>query len=314
MVVGILRAGVSGREGLKSLNVVQRSNQTAWGFPAALNFVLGGAAAGWYLVMSAAIAVPGIADGDSRPLYPVICAGMAAIGFIPLALKTNRMYNALYLFNNIKESWVSREALSGLLFIFSAAANYIWPHGVLEGLAVLSAAGFLVSQGFMPYQGKAVSAWRHNRLPWLLISAGLYGGAGFLTASVGFPEAAGPGYIFIAVLILSCAIINAGLWISHIRYVITAYSRNRYPAPFSPIYGMKTVFVGHILPMMLLLVPACSLYRTSGITWVDAAVTIGAAVLMIAFSAYQKIKVVKTFSGLMPLALSFPADRGHKGD
>jgi DMSO reductase anchor subunit len=151
-----------------------------WGWPAAVNLTLGGTAAGFYLFALISTEVF-LQVGAVYPLfrYNLVSLLLVAAGFLTVGIEAGSPFRGKFLLYHLKKSWMSREVLAGLVLILFAAADWVHPLPVFKIVAAVSAAGLLVSQGFMVVRARAVTAWTNLWIPFHFVASGLALGFGF---------------------------------------------------------------------------------------------------------------------------------------
>lgn len=220
--------------------LIPAQKQTVWGWPAVVNFSLGGAGTGLYLVGALLASLQGL------PLpWPVALGSpaLAALGLAVLTLEAGRPLRGLHLLRHLRRSWISREALAAAFFIPIAVLDGLLPHPALRALAVLAAAALLVSQGFILYGARGVTAWNVPLMPWFFVTSGLSAGAGLLSlVAPGQPA---------SLLGLLCGAANLAAWLAYLRLpgadFVHATRTLRTPHTLTVVVG-----IGHLVPLALL--------------------------------------------------------------
>ncbi len=146
--------------------------QTFWDVRAAGNFIGGGSGAG---VLVSAAALIGAA-----PVLAVLGAALVAGGLLCVWLEIGRPWRALNVFRHPATSWMSREAIVAPLLLASALAGAWLGLAWLRWLAAALALAYLYSQARMLSAARGIPAWRHPRIPPLLIVTGLAEGCGLV--------------------------------------------------------------------------------------------------------------------------------------
>ena len=236
----------------KNMELIQPMKQKVWGWPAVINFIFGGVAAGFYLLclLMASLKnnIPGESQLDALKLLAPI---LTVMGFLALTAEAGRPLRGLYLFRNLHSSWMSRETLAGTLFVLTAAADCFFPHMILRVLAAVSALGLIISQGFIVYCARAVIAWNVPIMPLVFVTSGFALGEGLVLvlASMG-KLSLGFGPIVIG---LFCVALDLVVWLIYLYWSNDAAFRKATKILRHPIALTLTVGIGHLFPVLLLL-------------------------------------------------------------
>jgi phenylacetyl-CoA:acceptor oxidoreductase 27-kDa subunit len=234
-------------------NPLVGARQGFWDYRAAMNFTLGGMTSG--LVIIAYLAhLTGLLHAGALPLLNAMAAIGMAVGLFFVFLEIGRKLRFLNVLLRPQSSWMTRETYFVVLFYPTVAADLIWPHGLLHLLAALAAAGFLYSQARILQAGKGIPAWRHPRIPLMLVATGLFEGVGLLALitlidpplfAIGKPLAA-------AGIVL--ALVNAGLWRSYMK---SAKKEGIGPLARAVLTRLTPILhtVGHLIPVFLMAFP-----------------------------------------------------------
>lgn len=226
--------------------------QYAWGRPAAVNFIMGGAGAGVYLFsFFQAFMRSGSAFVSESLPFGLISPLLIIIGFLCLAIEAGRPLRGCFVFRHPRQSWISRETLACCIFIPSALLDYVLPHPAIRLLAVAAALALLISQGFIVYRARAVTAWNVPIIPILFLTSSLASGYGLLLLLIALGGLYPDQSMSIIGLIFTGT--NLVMW-----FVYLFWSRS--PHFFSATQTLRrshalilTVGLGHIVPLLLLL-------------------------------------------------------------
>ena len=171
------------------LEMLPARPQTLWGWPAVVNFVLGGLGAGWYIVALLAAGLersPGV-TAASWAVPVLVLAGFAAVaGEAGRPLRGPRVLRRLW------TSWMSRELLIGIAFVLLIAADLAFPLRVHRAQALVAATLLAVAQGFILRRARGIPAWNVPIVPALFLLSALLSGAGMylvVEAAAGRPPA-----------------------------------------------------------------------------------------------------------------------------
>ncbi len=223
-------------------NPLVGARQTFWDYRAAMNFILGGMSSGlailaWLAHSSGAI------DTGRLHVINLFAAFLMAIGLFFVFLKIGRKARFLNVLLRPHSSWMTRETWCVALFYPAVAAGFLWPHPVIDLIAALSAAAFLVCQARILYASKGIPTWRAPLIPSMLVATGLFEGLGLFALLDG--RVAG-----LALAGLALAVVNARLWR---RYLLTA--REEGIGPLSrhdlAVIAKPLLVLGHVAPALL---------------------------------------------------------------
>jgi formate-dependent nitrite reductase membrane component NrfD len=157
------------------LEMLPARPQTLWGWPAVINFALGGLGAGWYIVALIAAGLersPGV-TAASWAVPVLVLAGFAAVaGEAGRPLRGPRVLRRLW------TSWMSRELLIGIAFVLLVAADLAFPLRVHRAQALVAATLLAVAQGFILRRARGIPAWNVPIVPALFLLSALLSGAG----------------------------------------------------------------------------------------------------------------------------------------
>lgn len=267
------------------------AHKRVWALPVALNFILGGTAAGFYFLWTLSThsgieQVPGAASGGLLAVF-LVFAGIAA-----LALESGRPFRARYLLAHWKSSWMSRESAAGVIFIIAAIIDIMAPSSIAATMAAGAACAFLLSQGMIVFRCTAVPVWRDPTIPVLFVSSGIMSGYGLILFSrygLILPQiSVTPSIDLVAVLSLS---INFLAWCALVRRrrdtaVQAVVQKLLRPAKIAVVMG-----VGQVLPAILVgLARPWSSGATDGVRLIMLVV---AAIAMLVGNCSQKLWLVR---------------------
>jgi phenylacetyl-CoA:acceptor oxidoreductase subunit 2 len=152
------------------MELIQPEKQNIWGITAVLNFILGGTAAGFYLLnFFLKIFNEGTFNIFHNFSIQIISPALVITGFILLTFDAGRPLRSYQLFNNLLRSFMSIEVFSGLIFIFFIALELIFGNFLFSILAAISASILMMSQGFILYYARAIIAWNVYLIPFVTI-------------------------------------------------------------------------------------------------------------------------------------------------
>jgi len=247
----------TGTMSIKNITIFQAAPQHVWGWPGIVNFILGGAGTGIYLVNF----VEGILQNGSSamskhvplgPLGPVL----AILGFVALTTEAMQPMRGIHLFRNLRRSWLSRETLFWLVFVSAAILDWFIPNTFFRIVAVPSALALMVSQGFILFQMRAITTWNLPVMPLFFISSGFTSGSGLVLLIGGLTKSPlSLSMIMIGIIALS---VNLSIWFLYLHWsrstdFLKATKKLRRPFALITIVGL-----GHILPLAFLFLSAVS--------------------------------------------------------
>jgi len=239
-------------QGVINVELISPMKQKRWGWPAVANFILGGAGAGFYLLSFLTMILEAGTFALSEPAsFGLLAPVLVSLGFLALTIEAVRPLRGRHLFRHVRHSWISRETLAGAIFVPAAVLDWLFPHPALGVLAVAAALGLMISQGFIVYRARAVTAWNVPIMPLLFMSSGLASGGGLvlLVAALDrLPLARG-----LVVIGLICVVLNLAVWLLYLRWSHATPFRLATDALCRPIAVILTAVLGHVVPLLLLL-------------------------------------------------------------
>lgn len=277
------------------MELIKAKRQKVWGWPAALNFILGGMAAGLYL-----LALPLISQDEGsfivsrQNAIKLIAPSLVCLGFLSLSLEAGRPRRVLYLLRNLRTSWMSLETLTGLTFISTALLDLVFPSPGLRWIAALAALGFILSQSLLLYSSSALAAWNIPLLPAAFAASGFTAGSGLLLLLMPPDPLLIKNIGALGLFLISA---NLVLWLLYIYrsgdddFQIATTGLRR-PWSLLSITG-----IGHLLPILLLL---------ASVTWPNVSsdgLVQFAGLVMIGGTAAQKISLFRTAGMLRGIVL-----------
>jgi DMSO reductase anchor subunit len=289
------------------MELIDIIRQNVWGRMAALNFILGGTAAGAYLLMLwyGPISEP-LAAAQSAwwKLLSVLPAGL---GFAGVLFESGRPLNSIFLLNRLRTSWMSREALAGMIFILAAGADLLFPQKGIALVAATAAAALIATQGFMLYTARAVPAWNKSLVLLLTATSALSSGLGFLLLTGPWFDAAFTRKpILTGVLVLA---LNLGTWLVYLYHTTDRFFQKATQALRSKASWVMVVVLGHGVPLVWLL--ALFLAASEGKVTVSPLSCVMIGLLVWVGTAYQKAAVVLRCSYLNSISWLEPNSREH---
>lgn len=236
---------------MTALQLKKPVKQKDWGWPAAANFIIGGTGAGLFLLsfFQAFMRVSSTSGSESLP-WGLIPPLMISIGFLFLGVEAGRPLRGCFVFRHPRQSWISRETYACCIFIPAALLDYLLPHPSIRLLAVAAALGLLISQGFIVYRARAVTAWNVPIIPILFLTSSLASGYGLLlllTALGGFyPDQS------MSIIGLIITGLNLTIWFVYLFWSKSTHFLSATQTLRGSHALILTVGLGHIIPLLLL--------------------------------------------------------------
>jgi phenylacetyl-CoA:acceptor oxidoreductase subunit 2 len=233
------------------MELIRPTKQEVWGWPGVVNFILGGMAAGFYLLSSLVTILQSGTLGVSQPMgFKLWAPVLTSLGFLALTIEAGWPLRGRYLFRHLRRSWMSRETLAAAIFVPAAVLDWLFPHPALWVLAAAAAMGLMISHGFIVYRVRAVTAWNVPPMPLLFLTSGFATGGGLVLLAALGKLTLGVGT---AVLGRVCVVLNLAVWLLYLRWSRDAAFREATEALRRPSSLIFTVGIGHLLPVLLLL-------------------------------------------------------------
>jgi phenylacetyl-CoA:acceptor oxidoreductase subunit 1 len=241
--------------GVGEMQLIKPKKLEVWKWPAVVNFVLGGTAAGFYLIYLLIASINSnvliVSQFDKLKLLAPILMGL---GFLALTLEAGRPLRSHYLLRNLNSSWMSRETLACTIFILVMVIEWFYHNHILQSIAVVAAVGLMISQGFIVYRARAVTAWNVPLMPLLFVTSSFTMGAGLilLLAAMG-KLTIGSDFIVVGLVFF---VLDLLLWILYLSSYNDTIFREATERLRRPINLVLTVGMGHLFPVVLLLLIA----------------------------------------------------------
>lgn len=233
------------------MQLLPPSKQKVWGWPAVAYFVMVGTGTGFYLLSFL------IANIEDRSLgayqsvaYQLLAPMLIGLGFLSLAVEAGRPLRACHLFRRVRGSWMSLETLAGTIFILAAGTDWLFPHCIIRALAYIAAIVLMISQGFVIYRARAVTAWTVALMPVVFVTSGFGTGSGLLLLVAPDELTAGRA---LAIVALVCIVSNVAVWLLYLHWSSDSAFREATKVLRRPSAIILTVGMGHLLPALLLL-------------------------------------------------------------
>ena len=272
-----------------------------WGWQAFVNFTVGGMAAGFYiLVVAIDLIYGGIPTLLHSSVIKLISPFLVALGFLAVATEAGKPARGFNLVNNMRTSWMSRETLAGVLFIFATVTDWLFPYIGFRVLAAAAAFGFLLSQGFIVYRCCATPSWNIPVIPVYFITSGFSMGFGLWLLLSGFGKIQAP---FISVIVgLVMVMMTMYLWVvcSHRSGPTASRESSKLPGRFNSL--IYNAGFGHVFAVLLLLALLPAVFFEFGAQY-QRVMSILAATAILGTSASQKSKILLRFKYMRSIVM-----------
>jgi DMSO reductase anchor subunit len=151
--------------------------QAVWGWPAVLNFALGGLGAGLYVMAALAATF-----GHSAALRVAAWLGplLVLAGFVAVATEAGRPFRGARVLARVHTSWMSRELWLGAVFALCAAGTLAVDGRGPRVIAAATAVAFTLAQGQILRHARGVAAWAVAPMPVVFLTSALVSGSGLL--------------------------------------------------------------------------------------------------------------------------------------
>ena len=234
-----------------STTVITPTKQTEWTWPAAANFILGGAGAGFYLMSFLNMFFSREMSMMTQPVsFEMLAPVLMGLGFVLLITETGRPSRGRYLPCRFQSAWISRETLAFCFFTLVVILDQFFPHAIFKTCAGLSALFFMVAQGFILYSSRAIPTWNVSIMPFFFISSGFLSGVGVvLILAASGNLFMGNGFVLFS---LVCAMINLGIWFAYMRWSDADDFQSATKALRRPSRIFFTIVFGHAVSILML--------------------------------------------------------------
>jgi DMSO reductase anchor subunit len=157
--------------------LIPAARQALWGWPAVVNFGLGGLGAGLYVM---AALTNGF--GESAPLRMAAWLSplLVLVGFAAVATEAGRPLRGVRVLARARTSWMSRELWLGGVFALSAGGTLGVDGTPLRVVAAAAAAALALAQGQILRHARGVAAWGVPPMPAVFLTSALVCGGGLL--------------------------------------------------------------------------------------------------------------------------------------
>ncbi|MFI5373327.1 MAG: hypothetical protein ACHQ8D_01675 [Candidatus Rokuibacteriota bacterium] len=278
---------------VKPIDLLPSRPQAFWGWPAVLNFFLGGLGAGFYVVTV-------LAEGPGgRSAVMTLAAWLAPAcvlaGFAAVAAEAGRPLRGPRVLFRVGTSWMSRELWLGGAFVALVLADGLRPLGPLRAGAAVAALVLAIAQGFIVRGARGIPAWNVPVMPTLFgLSALVSGGGLYLVVAVSVRRV--PSVPALAAVLM---LLIGGVWM-WVRY-LTWSSEAAFTEAVAPLTRGREarLVVGAGLMAPLLLTAGAAAWPA-----VAAPALALAGILMVLGQLHAKARLVLTAGRLRPVTLA----------
>ncbi len=279
------------------MEMLPAQRQALWGWPAVINFALGGLGAGWYVI---AVLAAGFERSPGVTAASWAAPVLVLAGFAAVAAEAGRPLRGPRVLMRLRTSWMSRELLIGIAFVLLVAADLAFPLRLHRVQAMVAAILLALAQGFIVRRARGVTAWDVPIMPLLFLLSALLSGAGaYLLVEVG---AGRPPLPALAGAVLALIVVTFIAWA---RYLVWT-SEESFTRAVAPLREGRSALVtdgtGYGLPLLLgLLALAAPAVATPVFGLVGA--------LLITGQVYAKARLILAAGRLRPITLAIVPSR-----
>jgi DMSO reductase anchor subunit len=236
----------------EKIGIILPVKQKVWGWPTIVNFFLGGMGASYYLLNILISLLHGGMDRVSHPaVFKLLAPALVGSGFLSLTVKAGRPLRGLQLFLNIRSSWISREVLAGSIFITASVLDWFFSRPILSMLSISAAMALLVSQSFIIYRARAITAWNVPLMVFLNLTSGLATGCGLVLLMTVFNNFELKHTTLR--IILSFLVLDTLIWLLYLFSSRDVAFRRATELLRRPILMVTVVVLGRLFPLMVML-------------------------------------------------------------
>lgn len=282
---------------LARMEMLPAQPQVLWGWPAVINFALGGLGAGWYVV---AVLAAGFERSPGVTAASWAAPGLVLAGFAAVAAEAGRPLRGPRVLMRLRTSWMSRELLLGIAFVLLVAADLAVPLRLHRAQALVAAVLLALAQGFIVRRARGVTAWDVPIMPLLFLLSALLSGAGaYLLVEVGAGRSPLPARVGALLALIVVAFIA---WSRYLAWT----SEESFTRAVAPLRESRSVLgidgAGYGLPLLF------------GLLALAAPAVAGPALglvglLLIAGQAYAKARLILAAGRLRPITLAIAPSR-----
>jgi len=284
--------------------LIRTKRERAWGWPAVINFTLGGAGAGLYLLSFVYDLLQTSPNTEAlRNASNILSPILISIGFFAVSLESGQPSRSIYILSNLKSSWISIELMAGILFIITALADLFFHSAVLHMTATASALGIILSQGFVIFHSRAITAWNLPIMPFLFFTSALAMGGGMLVFISFFLRSIAEVSVFR--IMTACLIADITAWALYIAAPRDIQFKNATAFLRRPLSIFLVSGLGQLIPLMMLfwLMMSTGKSHSPGLVQIITAFT---GLCIIAGGVCQKVLVILRANFLRDIVMGLP--------
>ena len=282
---------------LPRMEMLPAQPQVLWGWPAVLNFALGGLGAGWYVV---AVLAAGFERSPAVTAASWAAPVLVLAGFAAVAGEAGRPLRGPRVLMRLRTSWMSRELLVGIAFVLLVAADLAFPLHLHRAQASVAAVLLALAQGFIVRRARGITAWDVPLMPLLFLLSALVSGAGaylLLEVTAGRPPRSAP-----VVAVLALVVVAFVVWARYLAWT----SEDSYTRAVAPLRVGRTLLLidgaGYGLPLLLGLLALAAPAVAQPLLGV-------AGALLITGQVYAKARLILAAGRLRPITLAIVPSR-----
>jgi DMSO reductase anchor subunit len=264
--------------------------QAVWGWPAVLNFALGGLGAGLY-VMAA------LAAGPGRPASLRVAAWLGPLlvlaGFVAVATEAGRPLRGARVLARVRTSWMSRELWLGGVFALGATVSLAVDGPGPRVLAAASAVALALAQGQILRQARGVAAWAVPPIPAVFLTSALVSGGGVLLLLEGWTGRPSDRLLGTMLVVL---IVHVAVWSVFLNW-------SREPAFVEGIRPLRDAARGGDSLVGNFLLPSLALALAVAVPPLSRPLAAAAGVLVIVGQVATKAALIRKAGQLRPITL-----------
>lgn len=283
--------------GAQRMEMIPARRQGLWGWPAVVNFALGGLGAGWYV---AAVLATGFEPSPGLAVASWAAPVLVLAGFAAVAAEAGRPLRGPRVLMRLRTSWMSRELLAGIAFVLLVAADLAFPLRLHRAQATVAAVLLALTQGFIVRRARGVTAWDVPLMPLLFLLSALLSGAGaYLLVEVVAGRPPIPARVG---AVLALVVVGFVAWT---RYLVRT-SEDSYTRAVAPLRDRGSTLVidgaGYGLPLLLGLLSLAAPAAAGPLMGL-------AGALLIAGQVYAKARLILAAGRLRPITLTIGLSR-----